>query len=85
MSQLEVLRSKIEKTTLQMLTLLNERGRIAQEIGKLKEMQGTNVLILYKKENYLIYLLIITKAHLTLQLFSMFLNKFSSELRAARR
>ncbi|MBS4209812.1 bifunctional 3-deoxy-7-phosphoheptulonate synthase/chorismate mutase [Bacillus sp. FJAT-50079] len=41
MSELEVLRSKIEKTTLQMLELLNERGRIAQEIGKLKEMQGT--------------------------------------------
>ncbi|MBS4176612.1 bifunctional 3-deoxy-7-phosphoheptulonate synthase/chorismate mutase [Lederbergia citrea] len=35
-----MLRSKIEKTTLQMLELLNERGRIAQEIGKLKEMQG---------------------------------------------
>ena len=41
MSQLEVLRSKIEKKTLEMLTLLNERGQIAQEIGKLKEMQGT--------------------------------------------
>ena len=41
MSQLEELRSKIEKKTLEMLTLLNERGQIAQEIGKLKEMQGT--------------------------------------------
>lgn len=40
MSELEKLRSQIEKTTLQMLELLNERGRIAQEIGKLKEMQG---------------------------------------------
>ncbi|RWR10400.1 bifunctional 3-deoxy-7-phosphoheptulonate synthase/chorismate mutase [Siminovitchia fortis] len=40
MSELEGLRSQIEKTTLQMLELLNERGRIAQEIGKLKEMQG---------------------------------------------
>lgn len=40
MSDLESLRSQIEKTTLQMLELLNERGRIAQEIGKLKEMQG---------------------------------------------
>ncbi|WP_407657988.1 bifunctional 3-deoxy-7-phosphoheptulonate synthase/chorismate mutase [Lederbergia citri] len=40
MSELELLRSKIEKTTLQILELLNERGKIAQEIGKLKEMQG---------------------------------------------
>lgn len=40
MSDLETLRSRIEKTTLQMLELLNERGSIAQEIGKLKEMQG---------------------------------------------
>ena len=35
-----MLRSQIEKTTLQIVELLNERGRIAQEIGKLKEMQG---------------------------------------------
>jgi len=35
-----MLRSKIEKTTLQILELLNERGKIAQDIGKLKEMQG---------------------------------------------
>jgi len=40
LSDLESLRSQIEKTTLKMLELLNERGRIAQEIGKLKEMQG---------------------------------------------
>lgn len=40
MSELELLRSKIEKTTLQILELLNERGKIAQDIGKLKEMQG---------------------------------------------
>jgi len=40
LSELEMLRSKIEKTTLQLLELLNERGKIAQEIGKLKEMQG---------------------------------------------
>ncbi|MBS4194452.1 bifunctional 3-deoxy-7-phosphoheptulonate synthase/chorismate mutase [Bacillus sp. FJAT-49870] len=40
LSELELLRSKIEKTTLQILELLNERGKIAQEIGKLKEMQG---------------------------------------------
>ncbi|MDQ0342010.1 3-deoxy-7-phosphoheptulonate synthase/chorismate mutase [Lederbergia wuyishanensis] len=40
MSELEMLRSKIEKTTLQILELLNERGKIAQDIGKLKEMQG---------------------------------------------
>ncbi|MCM3109317.1 bifunctional 3-deoxy-7-phosphoheptulonate synthase/chorismate mutase [Lederbergia lenta] len=40
LSELELLRAKIEKTTLQMLELFNERGKIAQEIGKLKEMQG---------------------------------------------
>ncbi len=40
MSELEMLRSKIEKTTLEILELLNERGEIAQEIGKQKEMQG---------------------------------------------
>lgn len=40
MSKLEELRSKIEEKTLEMLKLLNERGEIAQEIGKLKEMQG---------------------------------------------
>jgi len=40
LSELELLRAEIEKTTLKMLELLNERGRIAQEIGKLKEMQG---------------------------------------------
>ena len=40
LSELEKLRSQIEKTTLQIVELLNERGQIAQEIGKLKEMQG---------------------------------------------
>src|SRR5699024_4895336 len=40
LSKLEELRSKIEEKTLEMLKLLNERGEIAQEIGKLKEMQG---------------------------------------------
>jgi len=40
LSELEILRTQIEKTTLQIVELLNERGRIAQEIGKLKEMQG---------------------------------------------
>lgn len=42
MSELEILRSKIEKKTLEILELLNERAEIAQEIGKLKEMQGVN-------------------------------------------
>lgn len=40
MSELHRLRAEIEKTTLGLLELLNERGRIAQEIGKIKEMQG---------------------------------------------
>ncbi|MFS0614762.1 bifunctional 3-deoxy-7-phosphoheptulonate synthase/chorismate mutase [Lederbergia ruris] len=40
MSELEVLRDKIEKKTLEILELLNERGEIAQEIGRQKETQG---------------------------------------------
>ncbi len=40
MSDLEILRDKIEKKTLEILELLNERGEIAQEIGKQKETQG---------------------------------------------
>lgn len=40
MSELEVLRSQIEEKTLQILELLNERGKIAQQIGKIKESQG---------------------------------------------
>ncbi|HEX6594634.1 MAG TPA: bifunctional 3-deoxy-7-phosphoheptulonate synthase/chorismate mutase [Bacillota bacterium] len=40
MSELKVLRSQIEEKTLELLKLLNERGEIAQQIGKLKEMQG---------------------------------------------
>ena len=75
MSQLEVLRSKIEKKTLEMLTLLNERGQIAQEIGKLKEMQGIKRFDPVQERKLLNLLLIIMMAHLTLQLFSMFLSK----------
>ena len=40
MSDLEILRDKIEKKTLEILELLNDRGEIAQEIGKQKETQG---------------------------------------------
>src|SRR5690606_25770111 len=39
-SELEMLRSKIEKTTLEILELLNERGEIAQENGKQKDIEG---------------------------------------------
>ncbi len=40
MSDLRKLRKQIEETSLQILELLNERGRVAKEIGKLKETQG---------------------------------------------
>ncbi|MFD3445282.1 bifunctional 3-deoxy-7-phosphoheptulonate synthase/chorismate mutase [Microbacteriaceae bacterium 4G12] len=37
---LETLRTQIDETNLKILRLLNERGRLVQEIGKLKEVQG---------------------------------------------
>ncbi|WP_028399783.1 bifunctional 3-deoxy-7-phosphoheptulonate synthase/chorismate mutase [Ectobacillus panaciterrae] len=37
---LEALRTQIDETNLKLLKLLNERGRLVQEIGKLKEVQG---------------------------------------------
>ncbi|MFC3886193.1 bifunctional 3-deoxy-7-phosphoheptulonate synthase/chorismate mutase [Bacillus songklensis] len=37
---LETLRKQIDEVNLQILALLNERGKIAQQIGQLKEMQG---------------------------------------------
>ena len=40
MAELDVLRERIEKVTLEMLELFNERGRISQEIGRVKEKQG---------------------------------------------
>lgn len=38
--QLGRLRSKIDQLNLQILELLNERGRLVQEVGNLKEVQG---------------------------------------------
>ncbi|MDQ0242867.1 3-deoxy-7-phosphoheptulonate synthase/chorismate mutase [Bacillus fengqiuensis] len=38
---LQTLRKQIDELNLQILSLLNERGKIAQQIGQLKEMQGT--------------------------------------------
>ncbi|MGG1218986.1 bifunctional 3-deoxy-7-phosphoheptulonate synthase/chorismate mutase [Priestia endophytica] len=38
---LETLRKGIDEINLEILALLNKRGEIAKEIGKLKEMQGT--------------------------------------------
>ena len=38
--ELDRLRSQIDETNLQILKLLNERGRLVQEVGKLKEVQG---------------------------------------------
>lgn len=38
--QLGRLRSEIDQLNLQILDLLNERGRLVQEVGNLKEVQG---------------------------------------------
>ncbi|PFE03588.1 bifunctional 3-deoxy-7-phosphoheptulonate synthase/chorismate mutase [Bacillus cereus] len=38
--ELDLLRSQIDQINLQILELLNERGRLVQEVGKLKEVQG---------------------------------------------
>lgn len=38
--ELERLRSAIDEKNMQILQLLNERGRLVQEVGKLKEVQG---------------------------------------------
>jgi 3-deoxy-7-phosphoheptulonate synthase / chorismate mutase len=38
--ELDILRSQVDDITLKMLDLLNQRGNIVQQIGKLKEMQG---------------------------------------------
>ncbi|MCP8967478.1 bifunctional 3-deoxy-7-phosphoheptulonate synthase/chorismate mutase [Ectobacillus ponti] len=37
---LETLRQQIDETNLKILELLNERGRLVQEVGKCKEVQG---------------------------------------------
>ncbi|GGE34021.1 protein AroA(G) [Pullulanibacillus camelliae] len=39
---LEDLRKRIDKIDLELLELLNKRGEIVEEIGKIKEAQGTN-------------------------------------------
>lgn len=41
-TELETLRQKVDELNLQILELINERGRIVQEIGKAKENQGVN-------------------------------------------
>ncbi|WP_110114144.1 bifunctional 3-deoxy-7-phosphoheptulonate synthase/chorismate mutase [Bacillus sp. CGMCC 1.16541] len=40
--KLTELRTQIDELNLQLLNLINERGRLVQEVGKLKEVQGTN-------------------------------------------
>lgn len=39
-NELEILREEIEEVNMQILELLNQRGSIVQQIGKIKEMQG---------------------------------------------
>ncbi|OHX51341.1 chorismate mutase, partial [Planococcus faecalis] len=39
---LEQLREKVDAVNLQILSLINERASVIQEIGKLKEKQGVN-------------------------------------------
>ncbi|AKM20089.1 bifunctional 3-deoxy-7-phosphoheptulonate synthase/chorismate mutase [Anoxybacillus geothermalis] len=40
--RLEELRARVDEINLQLLKLINERGRLVQEIGKIKEAQGTH-------------------------------------------
>ncbi|MGG3773232.1 bifunctional 3-deoxy-7-phosphoheptulonate synthase/chorismate mutase [Heyndrickxia faecalis] len=40
--ELEQLRKEVEEVNLQLLELINKRGELVQEIGKLKEAQGVN-------------------------------------------
>jgi 3-deoxy-7-phosphoheptulonate synthase/chorismate mutase len=41
-TELDLLRQQANELNLQILKLINERGRIVQEIGKAKEAQGIN-------------------------------------------
>ncbi|MBZ5753769.1 bifunctional 3-deoxy-7-phosphoheptulonate synthase/chorismate mutase [Metabacillus litoralis] len=41
-TELEALRERADEINLQILKLINERGRVVQEIGKTKEAQGVN-------------------------------------------
>ncbi|WP_102345256.1 bifunctional 3-deoxy-7-phosphoheptulonate synthase/chorismate mutase [Bacillus sp. Marseille-P3661] len=41
-AQLDALRGKLDEVNLKILELINERGEIVQEIGKVKEKQGVN-------------------------------------------
>ncbi len=41
-AELEALRQRADEINLQILKLINERGRLVQEIGKAKEAQGVN-------------------------------------------
>lgn len=40
--ELDALRERVDEINLQILKLINERGRLVQEIGKAKEAQGVN-------------------------------------------
>lgn len=40
--ELDTLRQKLDEVNLKLLELINERGELVQEIGKVKEKQGTN-------------------------------------------
>ncbi|MEK4176000.1 bifunctional 3-deoxy-7-phosphoheptulonate synthase/chorismate mutase [Aeribacillus sp. FSL K6-1305] len=41
-TELEALRERVDEINLQILKLINERGKLVQEIGKAKEAQGVN-------------------------------------------
>jgi 3-deoxy-7-phosphoheptulonate synthase / chorismate mutase len=41
-SELEALRQRVDEINLQLLKLISERGRLVQQIGKIKETQGVN-------------------------------------------
>ena len=41
-NELDQLRQRVEELNLQLLSLINERARTVQEIGRVKENQGVN-------------------------------------------
>ncbi len=41
-NELDQLRQRVEELNLQLLSLINERARTVQEIGRVKETQGVN-------------------------------------------
>ena len=74
--QLGRLRSEIDQLNLQILELLNERGRLVQEVGNLKEVQGVKRFDPVRERNMLDLIAENNNMHLKLRLYNIFSNKF---------